>query len=98
MIGLGCRKQDFVDPRPKQRTEKCAAADPKAIENARERGLKIIQRFGPGVESSQRVYEHDLTIETSEMVAEEGPYHHTFISLITALHHRPQRAIRRRHI
>ena len=73
--------------------EQRAAPDPEAIENSRQRGFEVVQRFRAGVERRQRIDQNDLAVEPREMIAEERPNHHVLIGLVAPDHHRPQRAV-----
>ena len=47
VVGLGGGKQDAIDPGTEEAAQDRAAADPEAIENARQRGFEIVQCFRP---------------------------------------------------
>ncbi len=95
VIGLGGCKQNAIDPGTKKAAQDRAAADAEAIENARQRGFEIVQRFRPGIEGCERIDQHDLAVEAGKMVAEERTHHDILVGLVTPAHHRPQRAVGR---
>ncbi len=94
MVGLGRGEQDAVDARPEDRAEPRGAAGAEGVHHAVERGLEIAQRRRAGIQRAEQVDQHDLPVETGEMVAEERPHDMGLIGLVAPLHHRRQRARR----
>ncbi len=91
MVRLRRGEEDFVDPRPQQAGQQRVLAGAKGVQHFAERVFEIAHRADAGVERRENVDEHNLAIETSEMIAEERPHHMAAIGIVAARHHAGER-------
>ena len=64
VIGLGGRKQQFVDHRGKEAAKQRTLSVVKTLHQLRQRQAHIVESLRPAVEWLQAVHQHNLTIET----------------------------------
>ena len=57
--------------------------------------LEIGDRGAAAVQRGQQIDQHDLPVESGEMIAEERPHHMRFVRLVAPFHHREERALRK---
>ena len=86
VIGLGGRKEDFLNAALAQEAHETPdPARAKRGENISHDPAQVFDRFRAGMDRAQRIYEHDLAVDTRKVIAEERTHDLAFIGLISAL-------------
>lgn len=86
VVGLGRGEEDPIGAGRKQAGEQRVASDPEGHKHVIECVLQLGQCRRPRIDGGQHVHQHDLAVDSLEMVAEEGPNHVSFIGLEAPLH------------